>query len=693
MRLAMCCGIFACTVAIHADTIISTDTTQNSGTLAVSAPGALIVNASTDPKLTLSGGATTSGMLAAVIANNSKGQLLVSDGSVMSSTGSNSLIGTYGSTQVRSGNGYISLNSGSVGVATVTGENSAWTNSQNLWVGIRGNGTLNVTEGASVTARSGFVAGDPGTTAEVFIAGRSSDVSSKWTMSDSLTVGFQGKGTMIVEDGGEVVANSGNIGSGNGSVGSVVVSGRNLGVSSKWTSGGDIHIGGNGNGKLSVEDGGEVSSITGYIGMYSGSIGEVTVSGTNAGESSKWTNAGRVIVGYNGNGTMTVENGGRVSNLVPGYIGFSSGSKGTVTVTGSGSSWTNTGDLYVGAGSTDSSLMIADGGSVVVTGETIMWPTAEVTLDGGTLDTAGFDASVGTFNFISGTLRVAGTAKFPAAATIDVGTNSTFVNATGISVPVTVAQGGFVTGDGSFADLTVNAGGTVSPGNSPGSFGVGGNGSTTWNGGGTYLWEINNLASANGIAGDDPGWDLWGTGELTFGATELDPFTISIRSLDLENNDGELANWESSEDHQWLIATATNVGGIFDSILDSLSLDATQFVGQNSDGNFELFAANNGSELWLKFTAAPIVGDYNGDGSVDAADYVVWRDSLGATVTAFNGADGSGNGLVDQEDYDLWKSSFGTVLAAGAGSGAAVPEPTTLVMLMFAAVSSCRRRR
>ena len=60
------------------------------------------------------------------------------------------------------------------------------------------------------------------------------------------------------------------------------------------------------------------------------------------------------------------------------------------------------------------------------------------------------------------------------------------------------------------------------------------------------------------------------------------------------------------------------------------------------------------------------VGDYNEDGSVDAKDYAVWRDTLGDSVASGSGADGNGNGTIDTEDYALWKSNFG---AAGGTGG------------------------
>jgi hypothetical protein len=66
---------------------------------------------------------------------------------------------------------------------------------------------------------------------------------------------------------------------------------------------------------------------------------------------------------------------------------------------------------------------------------------------------------------------------------------------------------------------------------------------------------------------------------------------------------------------------------------------------------------------------AGLTGDYNGDGSVDAADYVVWR------KTGVNG----------QQGFDDWRANFGmTASGSAAALGAAVPEPATLCLLGLA---------
>lgn len=93
-------------------------------------------------------------------------------------------------------------------------------------------------------------------------------------------------------------------------------------------------------------------------------------------------------------------------------------------------------------------------------------------------------------------------------------------------------------------------------------------------------------------------------------------------------------------------------------------------------------------------------GDYDADGDVDAADYVLWRKTLNQIVAPGTGADGSKNGFVDQPDYDVWRSNFtGQVGAASFTGGAlttgnAVPEPATCgaLLLGLAACHFMRRR-
>jgi acid phosphatase len=81
-----------------------------------------------------------------------------------------------------------------------------------------------------------------------------------------------------------------------------------------------------------------------------------------------------------------------------------------------------------------------------------------------------------------------------------------------------------------------------------------------------------------------------------------------------------------------------------------------------------------------------LIGDYNQNGTVDAADYVVWRDTLGQSIVLPND---STPGTVSQGDYEVWRAHFGQMADRGSGENvnAAIPEPETVVMLILAVVS------
>jgi autotransporter-associated beta strand protein len=87
-------------------------------------------------------------------------------------------------------------------------------------------------------------------------------------------------------------------------------------------------------------------------------------------------------------------------------------------------------------------------------------------------------------------------------------------------------------------------------------------------------------------------------------------------------------------------------------------------------------------------TVGGIPGDYNGDGTVDAADYLVWRNTYNSSTLL--DADGDEDGTVDDDDYAIWQASFGSVAPPlGAGSGAErVPEPGARALVALAVLGS-----
>jgi hypothetical protein len=59
-----------------------------------------------------------------------------------------------------------------------------------------------------------------------------------------------------------------------------------------------------------------------------------------------------------------------------------------------------------------------------------------------------------------------------------------------------------------------------------------------------------------------------------------------------------------------------------------------------------------------------LLGDYNTNGVVDTADFIVWRATQGDSVAPYSGADGNGDSIINGDDYNLWRTNFGMTLPA-----------------------------
>jgi T5SS/PEP-CTERM-associated repeat protein len=298
--------------------------------------------------------------------------------------------------------GYIGSGSGSVGVVSVTGTGSTWTNGGYISVGDSGNGLLSIANCGSVRNSWAYSIGsNRGSTGSVTVAG----IGSTLINTEELDIGYFGSGTLSISDGGSV--SSGHqqfcsfIGHGSRSSGVVSVAG----TGSTWTNGSSLLVGYGGKGSLLITNGGSVSNWDSLIGANFGSTGSVTVDGIG----SNWTGTAQLTVGFSGSGTMSITNGGSVSSTDP-LVGYSSSSKGAVTVNGAGSTWTMIGSLHVGEGGSGT-LSISNGGSVYIAGTGTAGLGVEsgskglVTVDGtGSTWTNNYDLVVGSMG--SGTLSI-----------------------------------------------------------------------------------------------------------------------------------------------------------------------------------------------------------------------------------------------------------------------------------------------
>jgi uncharacterized membrane protein len=114
-------------------------------------------------------------------------------------------------------------------------------------------------------------------------------------------------------------------------------------------------------------------------------------------------------------------------------------------------------------------------------------------------------------------------------------------------------------------------------------------------------------------------------------------------------------------------------------------------MGINPNGNVEAWIAYVGP------ATARVPGDYNYDGTVNAADYAVWRNMIGQSEAGL-AADGNDDGVINTADYEVWRAHFGqTTAASSSGSKSesltGVPEPKTFALTAPALIVFAIRRK
>ncbi|MEX2307915.1 MAG: hypothetical protein WD738_10005 [Pirellulales bacterium] len=110
-------------------------------------------------------------------------------------------------------------------------------------------------------------------------------------------------------------------------------------------------------------------------------------------------------------------------------------------------------------------------------------------------------------------------------------------------------------------------------------------------------------------------------------------------------------------------------------------------LSTNTDGA-QIYQIDNFRLISLASEGLP--GDYNDDGKVDAADYVVWRKNHGTSNTLPNDPHG---GTIGTDQYNTWRANFGSMAGGASLSQAAVPEPASLTLLILVAAAACLKRQ
>ena len=196
-----------------------------------------------------------------------------------------------------------------------------------------------------------------------------------------------------------------------------------------------------------------------------------------------------------------------------------------------------------------------------------------------------------------------------------------------------------------------------------------------------YSVAIHELAHSLGFGGSDE-WQALVSGSSFYGANSNAEFGGPVPLAPGTPQNPDLAHWASG--------TASVVYG-------SSTPQETAMDPNLTNGTRKLFTELDAAAMkdigWTVIAPPGVYGDYNDNGIVDAADYVIWRKRLGQSVTIPNDAT---PGTVSASDYTVWRTNFGDTPFGGAGSAlSVVPEPggAVLAIVGCVAVGLARRKR
>ena len=226
----------------------------------------------------------------------------------------------------------------------------------------------------------------------------------------------------------------------------------------------------------------------------------------------------------------------------------------------------------------------------------------------------------------------------------------------------TTVSGGTLNLTGSIAssDLTVASGGALSGGGSAASLAI--------ETGGQFTWSY----------GDGGDHTINVSGDLSLAAEWV------VKLVDA--GDDPLTN----QQYELLSYGGTYTGdATFTDALANVTIDATEAPDWDIA---DLSISASGGHVYITGigVAAPS-GDVNGDGVVDAADYILMKQNWGNARTASAEAaacDLDNSGTVGIGDMDLLATAINN-----AGGAAVTPEPATLALLAFGGLAVIRRRR
>jgi len=437
---------------------------------------------------------------------------------------------------------------------------------------------------------------------------------------------------------------------------------------------GILNIGYAGIGTL-IQNGGEVDAVTVSIGDLEGSTGRYELNSNDL-------DVHTLEVGRAGNGRFEQHDGDVYVSTSHMRIGRESTGNGTYEIDG-GRLRTAAGlAIYVGfdgVGTLDQSDGTIQGGSSLQLGVTAGGEGSYVAAGG----TASFPGGIAVGAFGKGDLQISNNGSVSASL-------------------MQVARENGSTGTARLIGGILSISGTISIGPGAGSFDFTGgtlhvgtyNGDLANNGGKLAPGNSAGITQINGNYSQSPAGSLEiEIGGLMAGA-EFDQVNVSgIATLDGNLIVSMLNGYAPGSAREFIVFDAASITGQFANVGSGGRVNTVDGLGSflvhyGSGSPFDP------SQIVLSSFAMPILpGDYNNDGTVNAADYTVWRNNLGTSNTLENDPIG---GIVGTAQYDQWKANFGMQAGGVGSSGGVAPEPSGLLltvsaMMLFGPWATMRR--
>ena len=596
---------------------------------------------------------------------------------------------------------------GGSGNATIDGNGTMWTNAGTIFVGADGIGTLTIQNGATVlsgsdpaaaNAAGAFIANATGSVGTATVSG----ANTSWTSPNLFVIGKAGAGSMSVLAGASASDVGTYVGNDAGSTGTLTIDGTNTVFSDTST----MNIGYDGTGMLNLTGGATLNSpanpsaVAAILAFDAGAKGTAILNGNGT----AWKADGNaIIVGFSGQGSLSVQNGARVNsggdngdNEIQGLLIASEvGSQGDVTVTGAGTAWTSPlGQFEVGRDGTGTLRVAA--GAAITTGQSMVLgfdagSSGTLTVDG-TNSTVAIaekirigESGTGQLNITAGGALLTNSSATTTVAAyignqagsngmvlID-GANSTW-NATGYAIIVgqagsgamTVQNGGFVVSGSDTAPSLVIAESAGSTGsvtltgvgtswNAPGQINVGQAGTGT-------LIVTSGASISTGflmIVGGDPG----GHGAVTIDGAST---SVSVASNMIVGYSGNGTLSISSGGTLTSVASqATGLGGALGyktGSIGTVTIDGAGSIWNAGESGISIGAAGAGT-LTVRNGGAMVAGSANPVGSLPSG--VVIGEGVGAAGNLF--VDGADSTFHDAGLLEVGRYGTGTVILTNGG--------------------------